>query len=103
MSSKGQMGNWTQMFRNPYSLGLRNIFAQLLKQDYVQYEDIIERVSNTISTEKDYEQFGNLIMAVYEQAYQQCVQEHKHLLEQAGIKVNISRKEDPPQDAPSIF
>lgn len=74
---------------NPRAFTLKKWFVELLGSDYAPHDTIIERVSGSLQTEKDVEDFGKLIGQVYEKAYRKAVEDYKVEVERLGLKVSI--------------
>lgn len=91
MQKKDNMVNYMS---NPRAFTLRKWFYDLLKVDYKEHDAIIERVSNSLSTEKDLEDFGKLIGRVYENGYRKAVDDYKEQIESMGLKIKFSNGEE---------
>lgn len=74
---------------NPRSFTLKKWFYELLGLQYSAHDSIIERISTSLSTEKDVEDFGKLIGQVYEVAYKRAVNDYKVEVEKLGLKVHV--------------
>jgi hypothetical protein len=61
--------NLIRYMSNPRAFTLRKWFYELLKINYASHDTIIERVSSSLVTERDLEDFGKLIGQVYETGY----------------------------------
>ena len=68
--------------------------ADILQSKYPKNAEFIERLALLLVTDKDTQEFGNLIGSVYQAAYEKCTADHKKELDKHGIKVTI-RKEEP--------
>lgn len=78
---------------NPRSFTLKKWFMELLKEEYMQHDEVIERVATALVTEKDIERFGKMIMNVYERAYKKAVEDYRTQIEKAGLKVTLGTEE----------
>ena len=78
---------------NPRSFTLKKWVSEIIKKDFQQHETIIERISTSLSTEKDLEDLGKLIMGVYESAYKKAVDDYKKEFEKLGVKISIGTQE----------
>jgi len=85
-------GNFTKYMANPRCFTLKKWFSDLLKTEYQQHDEIVERVSTSLLTDKDVEKFGQLIMNVYESAYKKAVNDYKVEFEKMGVKISIGTK-----------
>ena len=78
---------------NPKCFTLKKWFADILKNEYTPHDEIVERISASILTDKDVERFGKLITSIYEVAYKKAVSDYKDEFEKLGVKINIGNKE----------
>jgi len=78
---------------NPKAFTLRKWFYELLKINYASHDSIIERISSSLVTEKDLDDFGKLIGQVYETGYKKAVEDYRKQVEQMGLKVSIVNPE----------
>ena len=85
---------------NPRSFTLKKWFSTLLKHKYTAEQDlIIERVASALATDKDVEDFGKLMGALYESGYRRAVNDLKGQMENHGLKVDIQTvKVDPNEE-----
>jgi hypothetical protein len=74
---------------NPRAFTLRKWFYELLKINYASHDTIIERVSSSLVTERDIEDFGKLIGQVYETGYRKAVDDYRKQIEDMGLKVSV--------------
>ncbi len=74
---------------NPRAFTLRKWFYDLLKLDYAAHDSTVERISTSLATEKDLEDFGKLIGQVFETGYKKAVEDYRQKLEEMGIKVQL--------------
>jgi hypothetical protein len=82
-------GNLIKYMSNPRAFTLRKWFYDLLKINYIAHDNIIERVSSALVTEKDLEEFGKLIGQVFETGYKKAVDDYRKQMEEMGLKVHI--------------
>ena len=78
---------------NPKCYTLKKWVSELVKKDYQQHEEILERIATSLSTEKDLDSFGKLIMNIYESAYKKAVNVYKVEFEKMGVKISIGTQE----------
>ena len=78
---------------NPKSFTLKKWFAELLKGKFPPHENIIERVSMSLVTEKDLTDFGKLVAEVYEAGYLKAVNDYRAQFEKMGVKISIVAEE----------
>lgn len=88
--------NFIRYMSNPRAFTLRKWFYELLKIDYMAHDTIIERVSTSLVTEKDIEDFGKLIGQIYEKGYRKAVDDYRKQIEDMGLKVSIVAPEQQP-------
>lgn len=81
--------NVMKYMSNPKAFTLRKWFYDLLKINYSIHDQIIERVSTSLTTEKDLEDFGKLIGQVYENGYRKAVEDYREQIEKTGLKVQL--------------
>jgi len=86
-------GSFVKYMSNPRCFTLKKWFLELLKTDYPQHDEIIERVSTSLLTDKDVDSFGKLVMNVYQAAYHKAVDDYRTEFEKMGIKITIGTKE----------
>ena len=94
METEQRRSNFINYMSNPRSFTLKKWFAELLKEDYSPHDQIIERMSTSITTEKDLKDLGKLIMKLYEKAYLKAVDDYKEQAENMGIKISVITSKD---------
>lgn len=77
---------------NPRCFTLKRWFVELLQEKYPPDDTIIERIATSLSTDRDIEDFGKLIMEVYHKAYYRAVNDYKEQAEKMGLKIIIGTK-----------
>lgn len=83
---------------NPKNFILKKWFADILYGRVVQHEDIIERISHALATNKDMENFGKLVADVYDVAYRRAAADYQEQGEKAGFNVRVVQKPSSDQD-----
>lgn len=86
--------NWMQFMSNPRMFTIKKWFSQLLGDKFVKHNNVIERIGVSLTTDKDVEEFGSLIMEVYNQAYHKAVEDYRTHAEKLGLKIVIGKPED---------
>ena len=81
--------NLLKYVSNPRSFTLKRWFYELLHQKYAGHDNIVERVSTSLITDKDVEDFGRLVSEVYEAGYRRAVQDYQVQAEKLGIKIEV--------------
>ena len=98
------MNNLANLLNKPYQTSIKKFLHQILEERYGKHENIIERVSDSISSAKDYEAFSKLMLDVYEKAFMSAVNQHKEVIEAHGFKTKIVKPEAEKKDSsPKIF
>lgn len=82
---------------NPRSFTLKKWFHELLKEKYIPHDHIVDRVAPSLVTEKDMEDFGKLIVEVYEKGYLKAVEDYREQFEKMGVKINIVAERPTPK------
>jgi hypothetical protein len=93
------MSNWMQHLSNLYYRPIRKIVFDLVKNNY-NYDKILESVSKSIQNNEDYENFGKMLLAIYEAGYFRAIDDHKSELAKLGLKINLKQVEEPKKDSP---
>lgn len=93
---KENQSNLIRYMSNPRAFTLRKWFYDLMNVDYSKYDTIIERVSTSLTTEKDLEEFSKLIGQVYEMGYRKAVDDYRIKMEEMGLKVQFIIPGDEP-------
>lgn len=84
-----EINPWMQFMSNPKSHHIKKSMFELLKERYIKHEDIVERISVSLLTDKDMMAFLQLSLELYEIGYLRSVEDHRAELEKMGIKVSI--------------
>ena len=79
---------------NPKLQTLRIWLGGVMGEQYKAHDDIIERISNSIVTNKDLENFSKLIGDLYQIAYHKAIEDNKKQLEQLGYTVELKIKQN---------
>jgi len=75
---------------NPRSFTIKKWTSQLLKAFYSdKHDQIIDRVSTSLLTDGDVQDFGKLLGAIYESGYRKAVKELQGQIEDLGYKVDV--------------
>jgi hypothetical protein len=86
--------NMTEYMQNPKGFAIRKWLADLLKNDYDAHDQVVERISASLVTQKDLEEFGKLIGCVYSAGFMKAFTDYKSQLEKLGLNINLT-VEDP--------
>lgn len=74
---------------NPQLGVLKKYMFEMLKERYPKHQLIIERVASSLVTPSDLEDFGKMIVDIYELGFLKAVNDYKSQVEKAGMKINI--------------
>lgn len=85
--------NYVKYMSNPRCYTLKRWFSELLTSDYPKHDETVERISTAMLTDLDVENFGKLIMNVYEAAYKKAVADYKTEFEKMGVKISIGTQQ----------
>jgi len=80
---------WMQHMTNPKVFVIKKYMFEILQQKFQEHEQIVERMANSLITEKDFEGFNKLVASIYETGYMKAVNDHKEQLAKLGLKVNV--------------
>lgn len=75
---------------NPRAHMLKKTMFEILKDRYPKHEQIIDRVSHSLATEKDIKEFVSMMVDIYEVGFVRAVDEHKEKLAKLGFDVKIT-------------
>lgn len=89
MAENPSSSNFIKYVSNPKAFTLKKWFYELLKLNYASHDTIIERVSTSLTTDKDLEDFGKLIGQIYEMGFRKAIEEYAKEAEKIGLKVSI--------------
>jgi hypothetical protein len=81
--------NLMKYMANPKAFTIKKWLYELLNLNYASHDQIIERVSYSLITEKDLEDFSKLIGQVYETGYKKAVEDYRKQFEDMGLKIQI--------------
>lgn len=83
--------NYASYMSNPKAFTLKKWFYDLLGRDYPPHETVIERISTSLTTQQDMEDFGKLVTQIYQTAYKKAVDDYKGQVEKLGIRVTMQK------------
>ena len=89
MEEKNQKNNFLNYASNPKAFTVKRWLYQILENKYHKYESIAERISTSLVTERYLEEFGKLIIDLYEKGFLNATGQYKEQLEGLGIKTKI--------------
>jgi len=73
-------------------VALKKFAYQLLEQKYGTHQELLDRVSHYLVTDKDVEGFTKLLADAYEVGYMKAVNDYQDQLAKLNIKVKINQK-----------
>lgn len=89
-NGKSENLNMTEYMQNPKGFAIRKWLADLLQSDYTAHDQIVERISASLVTQKDLEDFGKLIGCVYSAGFMKAFNDYKDQLEKLGLNINLT-------------
>lgn len=93
MSDLAQINDWFQQMSSPFQYGLKKYLYELMPETYSKNEEMINKLTEVIKSEKDYRLFGQFISDFYQVAYMKSVEDHKEQLEKLGYKIKFTQPE----------
>ena len=104
MGIENALSKQLQSLGNLHATAVKKYLQEILKERYVRHQDIAERLAAAIVTQRDLQEFGNLVSDVYEVGFLRAVDEYRRLLKDAGMSGDVKITEPPPPVAEeSIF
>lgn len=74
---------------NPVGQIIKKYLHDLLQERYYKHQDVVERISRSLVTKGDIENFGKFILEIYEAGFFKAVQDNKELWEKLGYETTI--------------
>ena len=90
----GQKNNFLKYASNPKAFTVKKWLHQILENKYHNYESLAERVSTSLVTDKDLEEFGKLLADLYEAGFLKAMNQYKEQMDNLGIKVKIMSEDE---------
>jgi len=90
------MTGWLDYMMNPRSHHLKKAMFEILKERYAPHDQILERISASLVTEGDVQDFFKLVTSVYEAAYYKAVEDHSQVLKNLGLTAKIVSEKPQP-------
>lgn len=88
---------WFQNAINPKINLIKKFMFKILQHKYAKHEEVIERISASLVTNKDIEDFQSLIASIYENGFMNSTDQHKERLSEMGIKMTVTNGETKPE------
>jgi len=97
--------SWVESLSNPMGHIVKKYLSEVLQEKFFQHEDVVERISRSLVTRGDMENFGKLVLAIYEAGFMKAVEDNKEAWERFGVKPIIRESETatPPDPSKAIF
>ena len=95
--------DWMQALTNPMGHVVKKYVFDILQERYGKHEDVLERISRSLVTRNDMENFGRLVAEIYEAGFFKAVNENKEAWEKLGYKPVIKKSAPSPDSQPTIF
>ncbi len=92
MAEKTKGPSLSEMMQNPRGIALKQFMATMLGQKYLEYEELLNRTTFYLVTDKDIASFGKMMNDIYELGYMKAVGDYKDQLQKIGVKVNVSQQ-----------
>lgn len=83
--------NFMKYASNPKAFTLKKWLTDILKDEYLKHDQIVERISHALITDKDLKDFGDFVSILYQTGYMKAVNEYKSKLEEMGIKTIVGQ------------
>jgi len=77
------------MFNQYLGYGIKEFCYKILGNKYINHENVIEKIANSVSTKKDYEEIANTLIAFYEAGFMRAVEQQKDVFAKHGLQVTI--------------
>jgi hypothetical protein len=92
-----------QYLRNPHVFAIKQYIAKLIPEKFKERETFIERLCISLSTKQDVEDFGKIVLDIYEAGFFRAIGKYREQLEKHGIAVKVTAEELEKKPAPKIF
>jgi len=76
--------------QNPKAFAIRKWLSDLLQERYAPQDQIVERVSYALVTQKDLEDFGKLLGEVYSAGFMKAYKDYEKELKKHGVTVKLT-------------
>jgi hypothetical protein len=77
-------------FNELYTQSIKKYLFDVLKDKYPQDDSIIERIAKSLVTEKDINDFNQLVISIYTAGFLEATKQYKEQAEKIGYKISIS-------------
>lgn len=95
--------NLLEQLNSVYNKGIKKVAADLMPNEWFNHDQALDIVSKALSSSKDYELVGKLLLAFYQSGYMKFIDDNKEKLKEAGIKITLTEKPQQEQQNSSIF
>jgi hypothetical protein len=86
---ENNQNNFMRYMANPKAFTIKKWLYELLQLNYAAHDQIVERVSSTLVTDRDLEDFSKLVGQIFEAGYKKAVDDYRKQFEDMGLKVQI--------------
>jgi hypothetical protein len=98
-----ELYDWMQYLKNPHAMVIQKYIAQMIPERYANRKELIERICAHLVTQRDVEDFGGLLLDVFESGFIHAVRQYKDEFERLGIPTNIVTDALDKKDQQRIF
>ncbi len=84
-------GNWLKYASNPRAFTIRKWLGELIGIKCEDYRDLTDRLGPALVTDKDVQEFGNMLSSIYEAGYLKAMLKMKDQLDEMGVHVKVVR------------
>jgi hypothetical protein len=98
-----ELYDWMQYLKNPHTFAIQKYLSELIPERYLERRDFIERICGHLMTQKDVEDFGSLVMDIYESGFFRAIRQYKEQFENMGIPTNVITNQLSDKDKNKIF
>jgi len=95
--------NLLEQLNSVYNKGIKKIAADLMPNEWYNHDQALDVLSKSLSSSKDYELVGKLLLAFYQSGYMKFIDDNKEKLKEAGIKITMTEKSQQDESNSRIF
>jgi hypothetical protein len=77
---------------NPRKQAVRKWLIEMLREKYTKHDNLVERMSHYLVTEKDMDEFTRFVADLFEMGYLKCLNDYKAKLKELGLNVKVVGK-----------
>lgn len=83
-----KLTNWQQI-TNTRLFVIRKWLFELVKEKFANHEEIAERISQAVATDRDLQAFGKLIGDIYEAGFMKAINDYREEFRRMGLDITI--------------